>query len=413
MGMKYNPRPHQQAIHNDPHRYRVVVWHRRAGKSTMAVNEVLKHARKKKGRYWIIYPTFRQAKTVMWKMLHSYLPKNWVYKMNETLLEIILANGSEIALKGCENKDSLLGVGLRGVVFDEFQLIPRSVWTQVIRPTIVDTGGWAMFIGTPRGKNQFFELYQYGEHKERFPDWKSWHLSAETSGLIPQEELETLKKESTQAIWESEWLAEFIDSAGSVFRRIKENATSEEREPDVKKVYRIGVDLARLEDFTVISVIDRHSHAQVYLDRFNQLEWGTQRAKIESVARRYNNAELVVDATGVGDPVVEELIRLGLAVVPFKYTTEKKKLLIENLAKMLESDRLRIIPNEQQLQELETFTYTINPETQRYRYNAPEGLTDDIVNALALSVWDLGDKLPEPSWIEYEKEATYFKNPYG
>jgi hypothetical protein len=421
MAVEYVPHKHQIAIHRSPHRFRVVVWHRRAGKSTLAVNELLRYAKEKPGRYWAILPTYRQAKTVLWPLLLAYTPEDWIRKANESSLELKLLNGSEVALKGAENKDSLRGVGLHGVVMDEYGLMQKDVWTEIILPTLSDNNGWALFIGTPYGKNHFHTLYQYGQETQAHPDWKSWHLSALHSGILSQEELDRIRIESPEHVWEQEWEAKFLEGRGTVFRRIKENSTAKEEAPQPSRLYRMGVDLARVYNWTVLSVIDRHTFEQVYIERFQQLDWNLQKAKIEATALRYNNAEVIIDSTGVGDSVAEELQRKGLNLwmgdsgyPGFKYTSEKKKKLIENLAKLLEQDKIKLIAEPNQLAELEAFTFSLseNEKNPRYVYHAPEGLTDDTVNALALSVWDIGEKLPLPN-PEEEFQQTYYENPYG
>lgn len=408
----YIPNKYQKAVHSSRKRFRVVVWHRRAGKSTLAINEVLKHAKVNPGRYWIVMPSYRQAKTVMWPLLKQYTPQDWIVKANESSLEVWLKNGTEIALKGAENKDSLRGVGLKGVVLDEFAFMSRPVWSEIIRPTLTDHKGWALFIGTPFGKNHFYELYNYGQDQEGHPDWQSWQLSALTSGLVAEREVEQVRKETTQAIFESEWEAKFIEGAGQVFRNVRKNATSAWELPDPLKIYRIGVDLARLTDYTVISVVDRHTFQQVHLERFGELDWSVQKDRIKAICYQYNSAETVIDVTGVGDPVVEDLLKEEIPIIEFKYTGDKKKILIENLARMFDRNRLKILPDETQIRECEAFTYTMSPDTGRYRYNAPEGMHDDCVNALALSVWDIQEPLPIPQ-KEYREVDTYFENPYG
>ncbi len=419
--LDYQPHQYQLNVHEDPSRFRVVVWHRRAGKSTLAVNEVLRYAGGEGtvGRYWIVLPTYRQAKTVIWPLLLAYCPPDWIRKANESSLEIKLNNGSEIALKGAENKDALRGVGLRGVVLDEYGFMPKDVWSEILAPTLTDQLGWALFIGTPYGKNHFHHIFQFGKDPIGHPDWRSWQLSALTSGIISAEELERIRTEIPQSIWEAEYEAKFLEGEGSIFRRINENATSTEKPPVPGRLYRLGVDLARTHNFTVFSVIDRHTFEQVYFERFNQLDWNLQKAKIQATALRYGNAEIVIDATGVGDAVVQDLERLDLNIwAPesgrpgFKYTSEKKKLLIENLAKLLEQDRIKIIADNAQVSELEAFTfYLSDSKNPRAIYGAPEGGMDDTVNALALSVWDIGQPLPLPDQDSQTNE-TWFENPY-
>lgn len=178
---------------------------------------------------------------------------------------------------------------------------------------------------------------------------------------------------------------------GQVFRRIKENATASEQEPLSDHTYSIGVDLARLRDWTVISVIDEQTHKQVYIDRFNQVDWNLQESRIEACARRFNNAAIRIDATGLGDAIVQSLERRGLSVKPYTLTNQSKKDLIDNLALLLEKDDLKILQHEIQIQELEAYTYEIG-QTGTVKYNAPDGQHDDTVIALGLSCYQLPEK---------------------
>ena len=176
-----------------------------------------------------------------------------------------------------------------------------------------------------------------------------------------------------------------------VLRRIKENATAVAAGPELGKQYVMGVDLARSVDWTVIVVFDVATHKMVHIDRFNQLDWNLQKARIEATSRRYNNAMMRIDATGVGDPICEDLERMGLNVEPFIFTNASKKNLIDNLALHLEQDDIKIIQHPDLIHELTIFRCerTVSGKT---RYEAPEGQNDDCVCAIALAIWDLQPK---------------------
>jgi len=178
-----------------------------------------------------------------------------------------------------------------------------------------------------------------------------------------------------------------------VFRRIRENIDGIFEEPRLNHRYQMGVDLARLQDFTVITVVDRHSHQVVHFDRFNQIDWNLQKARIEATCRRYNLANVVIDSSGVGDAVVEDLKRLGLPIKEFKFSNSSKKQLIENLAIKIEQGLVKYPNIPELINELEVFTYEMTP-SGNVRYNAPEGETDDCVISACLAYWEIGDKLP-------------------
>lgn len=191
-----------------------------------------------------------------------------------------------------------------------------------------------------------------------------------------------------QHVWEGGY---DLTTETKILRRIKENATATIQEAIPDTDYIMGVDLARKVDWTVIVVFNAQTHKMVYFDRFNQVDWSLQKARIEAVARRYNNALVRIDATGVGDPITEDLERVGLRIEPYIFTQNSKKDLVDNLALLLEQDDIKIIQIQELIDELNSFRLekTISGKT---RYEAPEGQHDDCVMALALACWKLPPK---------------------
>ena len=161
----YTPRPLQREVHNSLKRFNVLVCHRRFGKSVLAINELIRTAIKKNNQKCaFIAPTYRQGKSIAWEYLKIYT-KPLMYlggSKNETELKIELFNGSTLQIFGADHPDSLRGMGYHGVVMDEFAIMAPRTWTEIIRPAVADTMGWVMFIGTPMGHNQFWEVYDFG-----------------------------------------------------------------------------------------------------------------------------------------------------------------------------------------------------------------------------------------------------------
>ena len=150
----------QKTIARDTSRFRVVAAGRRFGKTFLAIRELAFFARIPNKNIYYIAPTYRQAKTIVWEDLKKRLIElRWVKKINETDLRIDLVNGSRISLRGSDNPDSLRGVSLDFVVFDEFADIDPVTWDAVIRPALADKQGHALWIGSPKGKNHFYDLY--------------------------------------------------------------------------------------------------------------------------------------------------------------------------------------------------------------------------------------------------------------
>lgn len=326
-----------------------------------------------------------------------------IKKKNDSECIIELTNGSIYQLQGSDDSDRLRGPGAYGYVLDEFATMKLESW-QVIEPAAIANNAWVWFVGTPRGKNHLFEFYHRGQGNMK--GWKSWILNGEESGVYNAEQLSQLKTSMTQAMYQQEIMCNFLETEGTVFRGVRLAMTAAPQSPKPQHLYVVGVDLAKVSDYTVITVFDRTTNAQVYQDRFNTIEWPFQKARIKAIAKAYNNATCVIDATGLGDPIADDLQREGVAVDPVKISEPIKKELIEKLSIWLEQKRCAILPIEESLQEFENFSYEIGA-TGKIRYTARTGFHDDIILATALAVYRLNplykeEILPETPRIRQE-----------
>jgi len=409
--IKYKPRKEQKIIHEDKSLYRVIVAHRRLGKTTAALNEVIKAALENPNkRYWFVAPNYRQAKNIAIREIKQFLPKEFVLKKNEQELTFDLVNGTEIALKGAENADTLRGAGLHGVVFDEFQEMDKEVWEDVISPMLAEAQleghGWAIFLGTPKGRNYFYELYKRGESKDpKWQHWSSHRWSAYDTKIFGKNFIDQKKEEMSENAFRQEYLAEFIEGSGTVFRGIKDVTTVAIPEtglpPKWDETYQMGVDVARLLDWTVLTVVN-HRMEVVYFERFQKLDWDLQKTRILDVSYRYHNCPVMFDASGIGDPLFEDLLNMGGNMRPFKITRTSKKTLIENLQIRIEQKQISIPNIPQIIDELEAYTFSTSPAGGTI-YKHPSGFHDDCVISLALAVWEL---LPQ-SYLRRKSRNIY------
>ena len=319
-------------------------------------------------------------------MLFRILPEQVIARTNETELVVYLKNGSVIQLKGADDPDALRGAGPLGVVFDEFAKVKIDSWN-VVEPILRANDGWAWFIGTPKGKNHLEKFYKIGQDEVN-REWKSWLLKASLSGIIKPEELEKSRKTKSQADYNQEWECEFLEGIGSVFRGVREIIGAIPEEPKEGHLYVLGVDLAKINDYTVVTVYDRTTNAQVHQDRFNTIEWPFQKKRIKAIADHYNHGLVLLDATGLGDPIADDLVRAGVAVEPIKFSEQSKKDLIEKLSIWIEQKRIKIINIRETLDEFDNFNYEVGL-TGKITYGAPQGFNDDIVISHALAVWSL------------------------
>jgi len=206
----------QQEIVDATNRFKVVVAGRRFGKTHLAIRELCKHARHPDKTVWYVAPTYRQAKLIAWQKLKAKLLKlRWVAKINESELTIVLKNGSTIALKGADNADSLRGVGLDYLVLDEFAEMQKEAWAEVLRPTLADRQGGALFIGTPKGfSNWAHDMYLM---EEKSKQWRSFQYTTIDGGNVPLEEIEAARADLDERSFRQEFLATFEEYAGRVY----------------------------------------------------------------------------------------------------------------------------------------------------------------------------------------------------
>lgn len=219
----YAPHVLQRALHKDPTRFKCLNWGRRTGKSTFAINEALKGAVAVRGRYWIVCPTYKQAKNIFWmEMVNTHIPKEVVQKRNESELSLTLINGSVIELKGADNEDSLRGAGIKGLVMDEVAFMKPTVWDMILRPMLADSGGWAIFISTPNGFNHWFEMC---ERAKQGNGWLYSHATTYDNPHIPGYEIDSIKQDliakegdDGEIRFKQEYLAEFKKKTGLVYK---------------------------------------------------------------------------------------------------------------------------------------------------------------------------------------------------
>ena len=211
----------QYEVAQDTHRYRIVDAGRRWGKSTLLRMVILKWAVEMSDLYWIVSPTYRQAKMIHWSSLQREVPQKWIKEKNKSDLSIVLQNESKIELRGAENPDALRGVALGGLGVDEIASIRnwKWLWDEVLRATLTDKEAPAMFISTPKGFNHFYELFEQGQVPGS--DYKSWKFTSYDNPHIPSKEIDRAKAELTEDTFAQEYLADFRKFTGLVYKEFE------------------------------------------------------------------------------------------------------------------------------------------------------------------------------------------------
>jgi hypothetical protein len=383
--INYTPHPKQLEFHSCKARFRVLASGRRWGKTKAGANEFLKmiiNAPERSVGYCVA-PTYSHTEK-QWKEILYYCPREIITEINISKHRVKLLGEREIQFKSADNPDTMRGEAVSVVWVDEHNQIKEDRWTMELRPSLMDTHGKAIFTGTPKGKNWGFQLFTRGQDPSQ-TDYASFAFSSYTNPYLDPKEIDEFRRDMPELAYRQEILAEFLDDVGSVFRNIRSCIGGELEEPQMYRQYIVGCDLAKHEDFTVICVLDQNGHL-CHFDRFSQLDWVFQSKRIVDTCKRYNNARLLIDSSGVGDPIFDMLRRSGVAVEGYKFTNASKKDLIENLSIAIENHTISYPDIPVLLSELGLFGYKISPAGVT-SYNAPEGYHDDTVIALALATW--------------------------
>ncbi len=206
----------QKKVILDKSRFRVLITGRRFGKTFLAINELAKFASEPNKKVWYVAPSYRQAKAICWNVLkEKMIYHKWAKSINHSDLTITLKNNSQITLRGSDNENSLRGVGLNFLVMDEFADTSKETWYEVLRPTLSDTKGHALFCGSPRGfGNWSYELFKLGETNR---DWQSFKYTTLEGGQVSDDEIEQAKQDLDMRTFQQEYEATFVNYSGMIY----------------------------------------------------------------------------------------------------------------------------------------------------------------------------------------------------
>jgi phage terminase large subunit len=216
----YLPRPLQYTLHDqlDAHRFGVAVCHRRFGKTVCAINHLIRAAltsTKERPRFAYLAPTYSQGKSISWDFIQKYAGSVPGTTFNQSELRADFSNGGQLRIYGADSPDSLRGLYLDGVVLDEYGMMPPKVFSEVLRPAISDRKGWAFFIGTPAGKNQFYDIVQQAKAS---PEWFFAEYKASQTGILDPNELASARRDMTQDEYDQEYECSFEASVkGAIY----------------------------------------------------------------------------------------------------------------------------------------------------------------------------------------------------
>ena len=268
-------------------RFRVLISGRRFGKTFLAINELAKFGRYPNKKVWYVSPSYRQSKNICWNMLKDRIIKHkWAKKINEADLSIVLKNSTVIQLKGADNEQSLRGVGLDFIVLDEFADIKPQAWYEVLRPTLSDTGGHALFCGSPKGFNFAYDLFTRQD-----PEWQSFKYTTLEGGQVSQEEIEQAKNDLDERTFQQEYLATFVNYAGIIYYNFDRNTHIIDHYERDSKVIHIGMDFNI--DPMVAVVSEKVNNDLIIYDEIQIWSSNTDEM-VQEIKARYKDKHIIV-----------------------------------------------------------------------------------------------------------------------
>ena len=414
----FKPHSGQLKVLANMKRFTILNCGRRWGKTMLVAYLSLKQLLLSRKNVWIVAPSYDLSKksfTYISDWIAQYFPKG-SFQVNFSTLTITGPFGSKLVCKSGENPQSLLGESLDLLIMDEASRLKKEVWESYLRPSLSDREGSMVAISTPVSReNAFYQLFLRGKDNTN-KDWISYQFSSMSNPYLSEADLAEAKATLPDQVWRREYEAVFLDSAYSVFRNVRDCISPNlPREPIADHKHIIGIDLAKINDFSVVSVVDSDTNEMIYFDRFSKISYTLQKERIVNIFNKFPRAKIICDSGATGGSFIDEL-RLIVGqqnVEPFSFvgTISKdiakkgsKERLVEHMSQFIESGEIRIPANEILIDELESYGVEIS-ERGNSRYSAPQGLHDDCVMSLALAVWKLKSKERKEKAFRRKKQA--------
>jgi len=388
------PRPHpgQMTVIREARRFNVVNCGRRFGKSTLGLNRVADPVVLAYPVAWFA-PSYKLMIEIWREALTLLRPI--IKRKNRQERRIEFVTGGLLEFWSLDNPDAARGRRYKRLIVDEAALVRGlvDVWNLALRATLVDFSGDAFFLSTPKGRNGFWQMWQWGQDPA-LSEWASWQMPTGSNPKIRPAEIEAMRLGMPERVFAQEIEAKFLEDAGSVFRRVVDAATAVALDgPRPNSNYVMGVDFARSNDFTVLTVVDLNTHEVVYIDRFNQVDYAVQVGRLRACYERFRPYVIIAEQNSMGGPLVETLQQQGLPVQGFVTTNATKTQIVDSLALAFERGDIRIPSDPVLIGELQAFEMDRLP-SGLIRYGAPSGQHDDCVMSLALAWSGVYDAQP-------------------
>ena len=396
--LEFNPHAGQEEIAEAVTQYKYIVVRagRRFGKSALALNLVLREALYNPGRYWIIAPEYKQAKSIYWRdLVRDFVPEELILQKNdnELILRIrSLVDGKEsiIEFKGSDKENTLRGAGLKGVVLDEYAFQKEHIWDKVISPMLVQTDGWAIFITTPNGVSNHFKKFWDNavaeESKETNKLWRTFHFTSYDNPLIKKENLDNERARLTPEFFSQEYLAEFAKFVGLIYTEFDNNIHVRDFEVDESWSFYRAIDFG-VNDPNAVPFIGVDRDGVIYI--YDELYIGdlhiSELAELikQKSAHRYFIATY---ADSAGKQQRMDLSQYGVYTIPVKKNTgegsrEWLQATIREVHQLLKDKKIIVHPRCKATIK-EFMSYSWKKDRMGEAVNIPEDKNNHILDAI-------------------------------
>ena len=383
--LDWKPHAGQQEVRDSDARFKIVSAGRRWGKTKLAATEIIERATAEPDALcWWVGPSYRVADTG-WNEVIDALPDEFIADRKRSRpRHVDLINGARIEFRTTDKPETLVGEGLIYIVIDEGADVPDEAWNESLRPTLADTLGDMMAISTPRPGGWFQEWWRRGDADDDHPAVESWRKTTYENPHVPDTEADSMRDQMPERKYRQEVLAEFVGDESSVFGDVRARIVSDYdwRGAEGRPPYRIGVDFARTEDYSVVVALDATGRL-VEFSRLRDVSWSQIQHRVESLAADCR-ATVAVDATR-DNKIVADLEYAGVRVEPVRFSPKKKTELIENLTTAIEQEEITVPSSlETLIGELESYSYSVT-KAGNVSYGPRGTGHDDCVDALALA----------------------------
>lgn len=382
---------HQWLLQNPKVKYLILSCGRRFGKSLAMLNQALYYALTNPSEKIIfLTPTYKLGKE-LFEELHTALGDDFKYYKskakgcNITDLKFRFINESTIQFFSFEKPENLRGLSASRIFIDEAALLPDDAYNAIVKP-IASLAKSVICLSTPRGKiGWYYKLFTYGQN-DYYTNYKSFNFPSSSNPMIPKDELIDAKDNLPEHIYQQEYLAEFIDNSGALFKNITE-CTNNDFEYNVSDRVVAGVDIGRQDDKTIITVMRISDKQVVFQDGWNKLDYNTIVDKVAGVINHYKPIDTIVETNSIGDFFFDALKEKTKHKLTSFYTlNSNKNYIIENLILAFEKMDIRILDNGDMKFELDNFTCTWNSASRTLKYAGRSGVHDDRVMSLAFAL---------------------------